>query len=263
MASSESFSPSISAVTRSPMMSSVGCVLASIHLFEEVILQRRRRFERLLVLDGVADEVDGPLAEHGQIRFGQAQQLGDHAGGELEGEVLDQIRLAGVDELVDEPVDDGSHDLGLPPHQRLGLERRRHQIAVRPVLGSAHGEDGRADEHADGGVVHRRVEGLAVPVHRVDRVERHGGVALLGAELFGRLGVVHDRALEDTVLRSLLREEGVGVAVQAGPVERLLADVLYLGVHHGSPTRRQASRTALPHVRTVKITVSYLRCPES
>ena len=137
---------------------------------------------------------------------------------------------------------------------------------MRPVLGSAHGENGRADEHADGGVVHRGVEGLAVPVHRVDRVERHGGVALLGAELLGRLGVVHDGALEDTVLRSLLREEGVGVAVQAGPVERLLADVLYLGVHHGSPTRRLSLAdgvAARPYCKDYSILSRAAQNPES
>ena len=44
-----------------------GMGLALVHLLEEVVLQCRRRFERLLVLDGVADQVDGPLPERRQI----------------------------------------------------------------------------------------------------------------------------------------------------------------------------------------------------
>ncbi len=118
MASSLSFSPSISAVTRSPMMSSVGLDLRLLDLFEEIVFQRRRRLEGTLVLDGVADQLDGTLAEPRQVFLGQAQQLRDDAGRELEREVPDQIGLAGVDELVDQCVDDGPDDLGLPPQQR-------------------------------------------------------------------------------------------------------------------------------------------------
>ena len=180
MASSLSFSPSISAVTRSPMMSSVGLDLRLLDLLEEVVLQRRRRLEGPLVLDGVADQLHRTLAEPRQVFLGQAQQLRDDAGGELEREVSDQIGFAGVDELVDQRVDDGPHDLRFPPQQRLRLERRGHQIAVFPMLLTLHRQDGRADEQTDGGVVDVRVEHLAVTEDPVDRVEGHRGVEVLG-----------------------------------------------------------------------------------
>ena len=90
---------------------------ALVDLLQEIVFQRRGRLESLLVLDGVADQLDGTLSEPRQVFVGQAQQLRDDAGRELEREVLDQIGLAGIDELVDQRVDDGTNDLRFPPQQ--------------------------------------------------------------------------------------------------------------------------------------------------
>ena len=95
---------------------------------------------------------------------------------------------------------------------------------------------------ADGRVVHRRVEQLAVPEHRVDRVERHRGVVLLGPQVLRRLGVVHDRAAEHPGLVALGREERVRVPDQPGCARP--PDGLYFGFH-GTSSRIRASRTAM------------------
>ncbi len=94
------------------------CGPALLDLFEEVVLERCRRLERALVLDGVADQLHRAFAEPRQVILRQTEQLRDDPGGELEGEVAHQIRFAGLDELVDEPVHDGPHDLGFPPRER-------------------------------------------------------------------------------------------------------------------------------------------------
>jgi len=86
-------------------------------LLQEIVFQRRGRLESTLELDGVADQLDGALTEPRQIFLRQAQQLRDDAGRELEREVFDQIGLAGVDELVDQCVDDGPNDLRFPSQQ--------------------------------------------------------------------------------------------------------------------------------------------------
>ncbi len=99
------------------MMSSVGLDLRLSIWLQEIVLQRRGGLKSLLVLDGVADQLDGTLSEPRQVFLGQAQQLGDDASRELEREVLDQIGLAGVDELVDQRVDDRTDDLRFPPQQ--------------------------------------------------------------------------------------------------------------------------------------------------
>jgi len=84
---------------------------------QEVVFQRRGRLECALVLDGVADQFHRTPAEPRQVFLGQAQQLGDDAGRELQREILDQIGFARVEELVDQSVDDGPNDLRLPSQQ--------------------------------------------------------------------------------------------------------------------------------------------------
>ena len=179
------------------MMSSVGCDRRFSMWLEEVILERGRRLEGPLVLDVVADQIDRVLAEPRQVFLWQAEQFRDHPGRELQREVADQIGLACVDELVDQPVDDRPDDLGFPPQQRARLERRRHEIAVFPVGLALHRQDGRSDEQTDGGVVDVRVEHLAVAEDTVHRVERHRGIKVLGPKVFRGFRPVHDAAAED------------------------------------------------------------------
>ena len=78
------------------------------------IRRRRVRRWRALPFHGVTDQFDGALAEPREVFFGEPQQLRDHPGGKLEGELLDQIGMADVDELVDQSVDDRPYDFGFP-----------------------------------------------------------------------------------------------------------------------------------------------------
>ncbi len=97
------------------------------------------------------------------------------------------------------------------------------------MLLALHRQDGRADEQADGAVVDVGVEHLAVTEHPVDGVEGHRGVEMLGQHRFGRLGPIHDAALEDAGFPPLLREERVGVTKE---VERLVGrDILHWAFH--------------------------------
>ncbi len=70
--------------------------------------------------------------------------------GELEGEIADQVRAPGLDELVDQRLADGPHDLGFPAGQRLRLECRGDEVSMVPVRLALHGQDGRSDEQTDG-----------------------------------------------------------------------------------------------------------------
>lgn len=160
---------------------------ARFDLLEEVVLQRRRRFEGAFVFDGVADQFDRASVKHGQVVCRQTQQGGDDPGGKLEGELADQIGPAGVDELVDEGVADRPDDGGFPAGQGLGLERRGHQVAVVAVFFALHRQDGRPHEQADGGVVHRRTEHPAVTKRLVHRVEGHRREGPLGSQRLGGL----------------------------------------------------------------------------
>jgi len=97
------------------------------------------------------------------------------------------------------------------------------------MLLALHREDGRTDEQADGAVVDVRIEHLAVAEDAVDGVEGHGGIEMLGHHRFGRLGPVHDTAVEDAGFPPFLREQRIRVTKE---VERLVGrDVLHWAFH--------------------------------
>jgi len=164
----------------------------------------------------VADQLHRALVEHLQVFVGQTEQSGDDPGGELEGEIPDQVGFTGVDEFVDQRVADRPHNGGLPPGQCFGLECRGHQIAMIAMLLSLHRQDGGPHEQADCLVVRLGAEHPAVPEHSVDRVERHRRVLPLRHQRLGRLGVIHDGAAENAGLPALMGEERVGVAQTDG-----------------------------------------------
>ncbi len=198
------------------MMSSVGLDFRCSICREEVVLQRSRRLEGGLVVVVVADQLDRPPPERRQVLFRQAQQPRDHPGGKLERELLDEIGFAGRRELVDQSVADRTDDFGLPARQRLGLERRGHQIAVVTVLLALHREDRSAGEQPDRRVVPARVERPSVAKHRVHRVERQSREHMLGSHRLGKPRIVDDGAPEDAALPSPLGEERVRVTLPLG-----------------------------------------------
>ena len=158
MASSVSFSPSISAATRSPMMSLVRLLPPLLDLVEEVTLQLRRCGQpgHDVGLDG--DQVEGQPPEHVEIFRGESEQHGDDPGRKLERQRLHQVGVAVVFDLVDQLIADRPDDRWLPAFQRGSPKSLGHQAAVVVVFFAAHRQDGVAHHQTDRLVVGGRSE---------------------------------------------------------------------------------------------------------
>ena len=154
----------------------------------EVVTQSLRGGNTTIPVGGDTGDVDGPALEHGEVRTWQPEDLSDDLYGEVEGELLDQVRPPGAGETVDELVDHALDKVAFPSFEDLRTEGRRHQGPMQPVLGLVHLEDGPAHDRAHDPFVDRRRERLIVPEDLDRLVEsengdrgRHGRIHFVGS----------------------------------------------------------------------------------
>ena len=177
----------------------------------EVLAQRLRGSQPAVDVGHETDQLNRPALELQEVLFGQPEQAGDDPHRELEGELADQFGLSVGDEAVDQLVDDGRDELGLPAGQRLLPEGVGDQVAVAPVLGVVHAQDHVAHHHADGGVVAGRGERLGVPQDARAVLVAVGDPPRLDVEALGQDVGRHGEALGHRRVPALVRQGWIGV----------------------------------------------------
>ena len=220
MASSVSFSPSISAETRSLITSSAGWARRSAttpakysRSASEAAMPRSMSATRLM---SSTDQ----RWNCGKSSSGRPRRRAMHPDRELEGQLAHQVGLAVGGEAVDLFVDDGADELGLPAGQRLLAERVGHQVAVATVLGVVHAQDHVAHHHADGDVIAGRGERLGVAQDPRAVVVAVGDPTRLDLDALGQRVGVHGQALVDGGVAALGHQAGVRVPRACRPPRR-------------------------------------------
>ena len=141
------------------------------HRLQEVVQPLRCR-KPPLDLGGHVGDLHRPPVEGGQVGLRQSQRNGDHMYREHEHQLVYQIGPPPVDEGADVVVEHRVHNVVLPPLHLPAGERLLDQLAVLPVLGLVHLQDGVAHHQSHRFGVPRRRESGPVPQHRLHSVVR-------------------------------------------------------------------------------------------
>ena len=118
-----------------------------------------------------AQHLDRPPLELRVVALREAEDAGDDLDGEVERHGPHELGAPGIDEAVDQLVDDDLYELGAPAGERLVPEAGGDHRSVTPVLLAVHLNDCLSDDLGED----RRREPLAVAQDRRHRLVRVGG----------------------------------------------------------------------------------------